>query len=43
VNYLNLTPDQQAQAKQIMAGAWQEAAPLRQQAQIDRITKAKRQ
>ena len=28
---LNLTPDQQAQAKQIMASARQEAAPLRQQ------------
>jgi|ERR1051326_5686788 Spy/CpxP family protein refolding chaperone len=36
VNYLNLTPDQQAQAKQIMAGARQEAAPLRQQMKQNR-------
>lgn len=36
VNDLNLTPDQQAQAKQIMAGARQEAAPLRQQMKQNR-------
>ena len=33
---LNLTPDQQAQAKQIMAGARQESAPLRQQMKQNR-------
>jgi len=36
VNYLNLTPDQQAQAKQIMAGARMESAPLRQQMKQNR-------
>lgn len=36
VNYLNLTPDQQAQAKQIMAGVRQEAAPLREQMKQNR-------
>src|SRR5260370_41842102 len=35
-DYLNLTPDQRAQAKQIMAGARQEAAPLRQQMKQNR-------
>lgn len=30
-SYLNLTPDQQAQAKQIMAATRQQSAPLRQQ------------
>ena len=35
-NYLNLTPDQRAQAKQIMAAARQEAAPLRQQLKQNR-------
>ena len=34
--YLNLTADQQAQAKQIMQGARQEAAPLRQQMKQNR-------
>ena len=34
--YLNLTPDQQAQAKQIMATARQEATPLRQQMKQNR-------
>jgi periplasmic protein CpxP/Spy len=33
---LNLTADQQAQAKQVMAGARQEAAPLRQQMKQNR-------
>jgi Spy/CpxP family protein refolding chaperone len=35
-NYLNLSPDQRAQARQILAGAKQEAAPLRQQMQQNR-------
>jgi Spy/CpxP family protein refolding chaperone len=35
-NYLNLTPEQRAQAKQVMAGARQEAAPLRQQMKQNR-------
>ena len=35
-NYLQLTPDQQAQAKQIFASARQEATPLRQQMKQNR-------
>ena len=35
-NYLQLTPDQQAQAKQIFASSRQEAAPLRQQMKQNR-------
>src|SRR5258708_37462199 len=35
-NYLNLTPEQRAQVKQIMAGARQEGAPLRQQMRQNR-------
>ena len=35
-NYLNLSADQRAQVQQIMAGAKQEAAPLRQQMQQNR-------
>lgn len=35
-NYLNLTADQQAQAKQVMTAARQEAAPLRQQMKQNR-------
>ena len=34
--YLQLTPDQQAQAKQIFASARQEAAPVRQQLKQNR-------
>lgn len=35
-NYLNLTADQKAQAKQIWAGAREEAKPLRQQMKANR-------
>jgi Spy/CpxP family protein refolding chaperone len=35
-NYLNMSADQRAQARQILAGAKQEAAPLRQQMQQNR-------
>lgn len=36
VTYLNLTPDQQTQAKQIMADARQQSMPLRQQMKQNR-------